>query len=103
MRRPFACLAALCLLSACSSTNWTPPAAPEIAPVRPDPVACLEAEARPAIPPGAAVMAPETEAERKALMALVAYVERLADWGGEGWARALAAQTQCETRQREHP
>ena len=95
MRRLSACLAALCLLSACSSADWTPPAAPQLAPVRPDPVVCLEPEARPAIPPGAAVMAPETEAERKALMALVAFIERLGDWGGEGWARADAARGGC--------
>ena len=95
MRRQCACLAALYLLSACSSTDWTPPEAPELAPVRPDPVVCLDPEARPAIPPGAAVMAPETEAERKALMALVAFIERLSDWGGEGWARARAAQGGC--------
>ena len=95
MRRLCACLAALSLLSACSSTDWTPPGAPELAPVRPDPVVCLEPEARPAIPPGAAVMAPETEAERKALMALVAFIERLSDWGGEGWARAGAAREEC--------
>ena len=82
-------------LGACSSTEWTPPEAPELAPVRPDPVVCLEPEARPAIPPGAAVMAPETEAERKALMALVAYLERLSDWGDEGWARAGAASREC--------
>ena len=83
-------------LGACSTVpDWTPPAAPELAPVRPDPVVCLEPEARPAIPPGAAVMAPETEAERKAIMALVAFIERLSDWGGEGWARAGAASREC--------
>lgn len=95
MMRTCALSAVCCLLASCSGRYliWEEP---ETAPLAIDPRICATVEPEPVEPEGAAVIAPITEEEARALRLHLFGDQSARSWGRRGWELVAIAQERCE-------
>jgi hypothetical protein len=93
MRHIFLLCAGLAI-AACQTTQTAPPVAPPACP----PSLTQALEAQPTVPDGADFDLADTPEARTAGDIYLAYVETLARWGRDGWARAAISKTHCEAK-----
>lgn len=84
--RKAALCASLFLLASCAK-----PSSPPLLP----PSLCTEVRAEPALPEGAGLVAPVTDAEKDATREMLGWVAEVLDWGRENESRARTTQGLC--------
>lgn len=78
--------ASLFLLASCAK-----PSSPTLLP----PSLCVEVRAEPALPDGAGLVAPVTDAEKAATREMLGWMAEVLDWGRENESRARTARELC--------